>query len=80
MPLSPGLRRLYSGDHNLVHQDWQDDGSVIVTIAGGRLPFAHRLHVRDLYGPDEEVLSEEVIPPGPPAHIQARLDQARRFP
>jgi hypothetical protein len=80
MALTPAQRRLYSGDYNYLNQECQPDGSVIVTISGGPSGQVHRLHVRDLYGPDEEVLSEEVIPPGPPAHIQARLDQARRFP
>ena len=75
MPLTPGQRRLYSGEYNYMSQEWQPDGSVIVTVTGGKLPIGHRLHVRDLWGPDEDVLSEEVVPPGPPPWIQDRFDQ-----
>lgn len=78
MPLTPGQRRLYSGNYNYMSQEWQPDGSVILVVSGGKLPFAHRMHVRDLWGPAEEVLSEEVLPPGPPDHIRQRLDEASR--
>jgi len=78
MPLTPGQRRLYTGDYNYMHQESQPDGSVIVTISGGKSGQVHRLHVRDLWGKDEEVLTEETLPSGPPPHIQARFDEARR--
>lgn len=78
MPLSPGQRRLYSGDFSSMSKKWQADGSVILTLHGGTLPIGHRLHVRDLWGENEEVLSEEVLPPGPPPWIQNRLDEAGR--
>ena len=71
--LTPAQRRLYSGDYNYMSQEWQPDGSVIVTISGGRSGQVHRLHVRDLWGEHEAVLSEERLPEGPPPHIAARL-------
>lgn len=80
MALTPGQRRLYSGDYNYMNQEWQPDGSVIVTITGGRSGQVHLLHVRDLWGQNEEVLHEEVIPPGPPPWIKARLAEAGRGP
>lgn len=80
MKLSPGQRRLYSGDYNYLNQENQPDGTVLLTISGGPSGQVHRLHVRDLWGKDEEVLTEETLPAGPPAHIQARLDESRRSP
>jgi hypothetical protein len=77
MALTPGQRRLYSGDYNEMHQDRQPDGTVIVTISGGRSGQHHRMHVRDLWGEQEEVLTEEAIHPGPPPHIQARFDELK---
>ena len=78
MPLTPGQRRLYRGEYNYMSQEWQPDGSCILTISGGKGDRTHRMHVQDLWGPNETVLSEEVIPPGPPAHIAARLKEAER--
>jgi hypothetical protein len=73
MPLTPAQRRLYSGDYNYMNQEWQSDGTVIVTISGGPSGQTHRLHIRDLWGENETVLQEEAIHPGPPPHIAARL-------
>lgn len=80
MPLTPGQRRLYSGDYNYLNQEWQPDGTVIVTVAGGRSGQVHRLHMRDLWGKDEEVLTEESVDPRPPPHIAARLAAAAKEP
>ena len=73
MTLTPVQRRLYSGDYNYLDQDWQPDGTVIVTVSGGRSGQLHRAHIRDLWGKDEEVITEESVHPGPPPHIAARL-------
>lgn len=80
MPLSPGQRRLYRGEYNYMFQEWQPDGSCILEIHGGGHPDGRRMHVRNLWGDSEEVLSEEPIPPGPPEHIRRRLDDASRGP
>jgi len=77
MALTPGLRRLYSGDYNYLSQEWQSDGTVIVTISGGKSGQVHKMHVRDLWGEKEEVLKEEATHPGPPPHIQARFAEAK---
>lgn len=80
MTLSLGQRRLYSGDYNYMSQEWQPDGTVIVTISGGKSGQVHRLHVRDLWGQKEEVLSEELLTSHVPPHIQARLAEAAAAP
>lgn len=79
-PLTPGQKRLYSGDYNYMNQEWQPDGSVVVTISGGKSGQVHRMHVRDLWGEHEEVLTEERLPEGPPAHIVARLAEVTPGP
>lgn len=76
MPLSPALQRLYRGDFNYMSQEHQPDGTVIITLVGGSQAVGHRVHVRDLYGPNETVLSEEEISPTPPPHLKQRLDEA----
>jgi len=77
MPLTPGQRRLYSGDYNYMSQEWQADGSVIVTVSGGRSGQVHRMHIRDLWGGHEQVLTEEQGDSNPPPHIAARLAEVR---
>ena len=76
MPLTPGQRRLYRGEYNYMQQEWQPDGSCIVTITGGSHPDGRRMHISDLWGPAETVLSEDALPPGPPPHIRQRLAEA----
>jgi len=73
MSLTPGQCRLYSGDFNYVSYDGQPDGTDIVTIAGGKSGQVHRMHVRDLWGEHEEVLTEEEGDSNPPPHVAARL-------
>ena len=80
MPLTPGQRRLYSGDYNYMTQARQPDGTLAVQISGGKSGQVHLMHVRDLWGKHEEVLTEVVIPPGPPPWIRDRLEQAGRGP
>ena len=80
MPLTPGQRRLYRGEYNYMAQEWQPDGSVIVTIVGGGHPDGRRMHITDLYGPAETVLSDDVIPPGPPQYILDRQQEAAGGP
>lgn len=80
MPLTPGQRRLYRGEYNYMTQEWQPDGSVILTITGGGHPEGRRMHIQDVWGPNETVLDEQVIPPGPPPHIQARFQEAQGGP
>ena len=78
MPLTPAQQRLYSGDYNYLRQDWQLDGTVIVTISGGKSGQVHRCHIRDLWGKDEQVITEETLHPGPPPHIAARLAEVNK--
>ena len=56
-----GLTKLKTGDFNTMNQTWQPDGSVVIVLAKRGDDAKHRLHVRDLYGPEETVISDEVI-------------------
>lgn len=73
---SPGQLRLYSGDFNVMSQEWQADGSVILTMSTLGHDHDTVLHVRDLYGPNETVISESLVDHAPPAHIIQRQQQA----
>jgi len=56
-----GLKNLRAGNFNSVDYAWQADGTVIITLAKRGEGKIYKLHIKDLYGPNEEVLSEEVI-------------------
>jgi hypothetical protein len=74
--MTPGQLRLYSGDYNYLSQEWREDGTVIVTISGGRSGRVHRLRVRDLWGEREEVLEEEELVDVTPDAVVERLLEA----
>lgn len=76
MALTPGQMRLYSGDYNYMNQEWQPDGTVIITLSGGRLNRSHRLHIRNLWKDNEEVINEEEVNSDTPEHIQQRFKEA----
>ena len=73
-----GLLKLYSGDFNDMAQEKQPDGSVVITLSKRGEKVAYRFRVRDLYGPDEEVLEHNVIPIGPPQWVNDRMEEARK--
>ena len=56
-----GLERLKTGNFNVMNQEWQDDGSVIITLSKHGEKKVYKFKVKDLYKPTEEVLEEEVI-------------------
>ena len=56
-----GLRKLKEGDFNDMSQEGQPDGSVIITLSKRGEGLLYKFKVKDLYGPNEQVLSEEVI-------------------
>lgn len=55
-----GIDKLKSGDFNTMSQEAQADSSVIITLASRRYPERYRIRVKDLYGPAEEILDEEI--------------------
>jgi len=55
------LEKLKTGDFNHMSQEWQPDGSVIITLSKRGESKIYKLKVKDLYKPTEEVLEEEVI-------------------
>ena len=73
-----GLRKLKAGDFNSMSQEQQPDGSVIVTLSKRGEKVAYRFKVKDLYGPNEEVLEHQVIPIGPPQWVNDRMEEARK--
>lgn len=72
-----GLHKLYAGDFNTLNQEWQDDGSVIITLTKRSENKIYRFRVKDLYGENEEVLEYEGIEVKLPPHIEARMKEAR---
>ena len=53
--------KLKAGDFNYMSQDEQPDGSVLITLTKRGDPHVYKMVVKNLYQPDEEVISEEVI-------------------
>ena len=72
-----GLDRLYRGDFNTYVAEEQPDGSVIITLSKRGEGKSYRFRVRDLYGPDEELLEHEVIETKPPQHVLDRMKEAK---
>jgi len=56
-----GIEKLKSGDFNSMSQEEQSDGSVIIMLVKRGEGKFYKFHVKDLYGPNEEILEEEVI-------------------
>ena len=54
------LEKLKKGKFNTMSQEWQPDGSVIITLSKRGEGKVYKFKVKDLYGKNEEVLSEEV--------------------
>jgi hypothetical protein len=52
--------RLARGEFNNMSQARQPDGSLLVTLTRRGDPHTYRMWVRDLYGPKEVVLREEI--------------------
>jgi len=59
-----GIDKLKAGKFNDMSQEWQDDGSVIITLSKRGEGKTYRFCVKDLYGKKEKVLWEEVIESG----------------
>ena len=72
-----GLRKLYSGDFNTMRQEWQPDGSVIITLSKRGEDKSYRFRVKDLYGENEEVLEHKVIEHKIPPWIEKRMKEAK---
>lgn len=57
------LKKLKEGDFNNMEQKRLDDGSVIITLTSRKWPGVERFRVRDLYGPNEEVVDVDTGEP-----------------
>jgi len=56
-----GIDKLYKGDFNDMTQEWQADGTVLITLSKRGEGKVYRFCVKDLYEENEKVLCEEVI-------------------
>lgn len=75
--MKKGHKKLYSGDFNSMSQEWQPDGSVIITLSKEGEKKAYKFKVTDLYGENEEVTEHQVIPTGPPQWVIDRMEEAQ---
>lgn len=75
--MKPGLKKLYSGDFNVMSQEGQPDGSVVITLVKRGENKSYCFHVVDLYGADEEVLAHNVKPTAPPQWVKDRMEEAQ---
>ena len=48
------LKMFHKGKFNDLNQEWQPDGTVIITIHGREEKQFHRFRVKNLYEPNEE--------------------------
>jgi len=76
--MQEGLKKLYAGDFNSMHQQRQPDGSIVIILSTSGEKKSYKFRVKDLYGPDEEVLEHEVIQAKPPKHILDRMKEAQK--
>ena len=72
------LKRIYNGDFRMMRQEQQEDGSIIVILLCHNDPKIYRIHVKDLYGENEEVLESETIAVETPKHIRDRQQEAKK--
>lgn len=63
--MQKGLKKLYSGDFNSMSQEWQPDGSVIITLSKRGEDKVYRFRVKDLYGENEQEVDIDTGEPIP---------------
>jgi len=73
-----GLKRLYSGDFNTMHQEVLLDGTIKVTLTKKGDKKAYRFQVKGLYTENEEVIEYEEANISPPSHILKRMKEAKK--
>jgi hypothetical protein len=70
---------LYGGDFHSMTQERQEGSDItLVTLSRRGEDTVYRFRVKDLYGPNEEVLEDEVIKVVMPAHIKKRVKEAMK--
>jgi len=75
--MKKGHKKLYSGDFNTMSQEWQPDGSVIITLAKEGENVSYKFKVKNLYGENEEVTEHQIIPTSPPQWVIDRMKEAK---
>ena len=76
--MNKGLRKLYAGDFNDMSQEWQPDGSIIITLSKRGENKTYRFRVKNLYKENEKVLEHEVIEAKIPKFLEDRMEEAKR--
>ncbi|MDP2105851.1 MAG: hypothetical protein Q8J76_07640 [Desulfobulbaceae bacterium] len=76
--MEKGLKKLYSGDWNILEAREQPDGSQRITLTKDGENKVYRFRVKNLYQEDEELLEDEVIKVETPAHIKKRMKEAMK--
>lgn len=79
MAIEKGLARYYAGDFNSLSQQWQPDGSVIMTFWRDDEQTAVVLHVADLHGDAESAISERAIERVATVRVRARQMEAQQW-
>ena len=75
--MNKGLEKLKSGDFNDMCQEWQPDGSVIITLSRRGENKTYRFRVKNLYKENEKVLEHEVIEAKIPKFLEDRMEEAK---
>ena len=68
---------LYQPGWNNIRQEWQPDGSCVVTLSKQGDTIAHVLYVADLYGTNEKVLTYNTKTAEIPQHIADRIKEVQ---
>jgi hypothetical protein len=71
-----GLKKLYTGDFNIMNVEILPDGSQEITLIKDGENKAYRFRVRNLYQENEEVFEEEVTIIEQPDYIKKRIMKA----
>ena len=75
--MNEGLEKLKSGDFNDMSQEWQPDGSIIITLSKRGENKTYRFRVKNLYKENEKVLEHEVIEAKIPKFLEDRMEEAK---
>ncbi len=76
MAMSEAHARFYLSAYNYCIQESQEDGTIVLTFWGINDTQADRLHVKDLHAETEEIIKEEKVDLGMPAHMVSRIQEA----
>lgn len=62
--MSEITQKLRKGDFNVIRQDWQPDGTVVITFSKRGEGKVHRVHATKARPADRDVIKEETLKHG----------------